>query len=60
MLTLKIYPYYKFSEDSVEYKYMKARREALGGSMPARREQAEESLEIPSLKIFRCYFKRFR
>jgi len=45
-------PYYKFPEDSEEYKYMKGRRDALGGSMPARREQAEESLEIPSLKIF--------
>ncbi len=45
-------PYYQFPEDSEEYKYMKARRDALGGSMPARREQAEESLEIPSLKIF--------
>ena len=50
-------PFYKFSEDSVEYKYMKARREALGGSMPARREQAEESLEIPSLKIFDAILK---
>ena len=45
-------PYYKFPEDSEEFKYMKARREALGGSLPARREQAEESLEIPALKIF--------
>ena len=31
---------------------MRARREALGGSLPARREQAEEELEIPSLKAF--------
>ena len=36
---------------------MKARREALGGSLPARREQAEESLEIPSLKIFDAILK---
>jgi len=50
-------PFYKFPEDSVEHKYMKARREALGGSMPARREQAEESLEIPSLKIFDAILK---
>jgi pyruvate dehydrogenase E1 component len=50
-------PFYKFPEDSEEYKYMKARREALGGSMPARREQAEESLEIPSLKIFDAILK---
>ena len=45
-------PFYKFPEDSEEYKYMKARREALGGSLPARREQAEEQLEIPALKVF--------
>ncbi len=45
-------PYFKFPEDSEEYKYMKARREALGGSLPARRVQAEEQLEIPALKIF--------
>jgi len=45
-------PFYKFPEDSEEYKYMKARREALGGSLPARRVQAEEQLEIPALKIF--------
>jgi len=50
-------PYYQFPEDSEEYKYMKARRDALGGSMPARREQAEESLEIPSLKIFDAILK---
>ena len=35
-------PFYKFPEDSEEFKYLKARREALGGSLPARREQAEE------------------
>jgi len=45
-------PFFKFPEDSEEYKYMKARREALGGSLPARRVQAEEQLEIPALKIF--------
>ncbi|MFQ3265274.1 MAG: pyruvate dehydrogenase E1 component, partial [Colwellia sp.] len=45
-------PFYKFPEDSEEFKYMKARREALGGSLPARRVQAEEQLEIPALKIF--------
>ena len=45
-------PFYKFPEDSEEFKYMKARREALGGSLPARRVQAEEQLEVPALKIF--------
>ena len=50
-------PFYKFPEDSPEFKYMKARREALGGSLPARRVQAEESLEIPPLKIFDAILK---
>ena len=36
---------------------MKARREALGGSLPARREQAEEQLEMPALKIFDAILK---
>ena len=45
-------PFFRFDEDSPEMKYMRARREALGGSLPARREQAEEELEIPSLKAF--------
>ena len=50
-------PFYKFPEDSEEFKYLKARREALGGSLPARREQAEESLEIPPLKAFDAILK---
>jgi pyruvate dehydrogenase E1 component len=50
-------PFYKFPEDSAEYKYMKARREALGGSLPARRQQADETLEIPPLKIFDAILK---
>ncbi|WP_441002175.1 pyruvate dehydrogenase (acetyl-transferring), homodimeric type [Pseudocolwellia agarivorans] len=50
-------PFYKFPEDSPEYLYMKARREALGGSLPARREQAEEQLEMPGLKIFDAILK---
>jgi pyruvate dehydrogenase E1 component len=45
-------PFYKFPEDSEEYKYMQARREALGGALPARRQQAEEQLEVPALRIF--------
>lgn len=50
-------PFFKFDEDSPEMKYMRARREALGGSLPARREQAEESLEIPPLKSFDAILK---
>ncbi|WP_394172624.1 pyruvate dehydrogenase (acetyl-transferring), homodimeric type [Thalassotalea litorea] len=50
-------PYYKFPEDSAEYKYMQERRTALGGSLPARLEQAEETLEIPKLNIFDAILK---
>ena len=50
-------PYFKFAEDSEEYQYMKARREALGGSLPQRRVQAEEQLEIPELKAFDAILK---
>jgi len=50
-------PFYRFPEDSPENQYMKARREALGGSLPARREQAEEQLEMPELKIFDAILK---
>ncbi|MCF2948686.1 pyruvate dehydrogenase (acetyl-transferring), homodimeric type [Paraglaciecola aquimarina] len=50
-------PYFKFDEDSVEYKYMKERREALGGSLPQRRMQAEEQLEMPELSIFDAILK---
>ncbi|HAG30497.1 MAG TPA: pyruvate dehydrogenase (acetyl-transferring), homodimeric type, partial [Alteromonas macleodii] len=34
-------PYFKFDEDSEEMKYLRERREALGGYLPSRREQAE-------------------
>jgi pyruvate dehydrogenase E1 component len=50
-------PFYKFPEDSEEAKYMKARREALGGSLPARRMQADETLEVPPLKTFDAILK---
>jgi len=50
-------PYFKFAEDSEEYKYMKARREALGGSLPQRSVQVEEQLEMPELKAFDAILK---
>ncbi len=50
-------PFYRFPDDSEEYKYMKARREALGGSLPARRVEADEALEIPPLKVFDAILK---
>ncbi len=44
--------YYKPPEDSPEMRYLRERREALGGSLPARRRRAGESLPVPSLELF--------
>lgn len=49
-------PYYRPAEDSPEMQYMKARREALGGSLPARRPE-REPLEIPPLSSFEALLK---
>jgi pyruvate dehydrogenase E1 component len=45
-------PFYHPGADSPEVKYMKARREALGGSLPQRRRRADESLPVPELAQF--------
>lgn len=50
-------PYYSFPEDSEEYKYMKARRDKLGGFMPVRRKESDKELDIPSLKAFESVTK---
>ncbi|MGH7987696.1 MAG: pyruvate dehydrogenase (acetyl-transferring), homodimeric type [Candidatus Binataceae bacterium] len=44
-------PFYRPPEDSVEARYMKERRTALGGSLPRRRRRSE-SLEVPPLTAF--------
>ncbi|RYZ82597.1 MAG: pyruvate dehydrogenase (acetyl-transferring), homodimeric type, partial [Moraxellaceae bacterium] len=44
-------PFYRPSENSPEIEYMRARREALGGYLPARRQEAE-ALDIPDLSSF--------
>jgi len=49
-------PYLKFAEDSEEYKYMMARRVALGGFIPQRRRKAEP-LTIPALAAFDALLK---
>ena len=41
-------PFYRPEEDSPEIQYLKARREELGGYMPARRERAEP-LDVPDV-----------
>jgi pyruvate dehydrogenase E1 component len=43
--------YITFDEDSEELKYYRARREALGGYLPARRTQST-ALEVPTLDTF--------
>ena len=50
-------PFYRFPEDSEEMKYMKERREKLGGFMPVRRSETDKDLEIPALKIFDAVLK---
>ena len=45
-------PYYRPSEDSPEMKYMKARRDELGGVMPKRLPKFSGQLNVPSLNIF--------
>ena len=44
-------PFYKPAEDSPEIKYLRERREALGGYLPSRRSVGEV-LEIPPLSAF--------
>lgn len=46
-------PYFKPSEDSLEMKYLRERREALGGYLPKRRPKADEQLTAPALEDFR-------
>ncbi|TDJ33961.1 MAG: pyruvate dehydrogenase (acetyl-transferring), homodimeric type [Gammaproteobacteria bacterium] len=44
-------PYYMPAQDSRELRYMKARREALGGDLPARRRESQ-ALKVPGLDTF--------
>ena len=50
-------PYITFDEDSVEMKYMKARRAELHGFVPQRLEKFTKKLEIPSLAEFESITK---
>ena len=49
-------PFLRFDEDSPEMAYLRSRRAALGGSLPARRRRSE-SLEVPSLSAFDALLK---
>ncbi len=44
--------YFRPPEDSPEMQFLRERREALGGSLPARRRSAPEKLPIPELAAF--------
>ncbi|SHN40846.1 pyruvate dehydrogenase E1 component [Duganella sacchari] len=45
-------PFYKPADDAPEIKYLHERRAALGGYLPARRQQADEKLAVPPLSAF--------
>jgi pyruvate dehydrogenase E1 component len=45
-------PYFRPSEDSVEYQYMIERRRALGGSVPKRIVRTRRPLSLPSESVF--------
>ena len=45
-------PFLKLHEDGPEMRYLRQRREALGGSLPARRRTSSTSLEMPPLSAF--------
>ena len=50
-------PYYHPGPDSVEVKYLQARRAALGGYLPQRRRKADEALTAPALSVFERLLK---
>jgi pyruvate dehydrogenase E1 component len=50
-------PFYKPAADSPEIQYLLQRRQALGGAFPARRSEANETLEVPALDIFEGQLK---
>jgi len=43
----------KLDEDAPEMKYLRARRQALGGSLPVRRMKSDETLNVPELSAFK-------
>jgi pyruvate dehydrogenase E1 component len=45
-------PFFKPADDAPEMIYLHEHRKALGGSLPQRREQADETLAIPELSAF--------
>jgi pyruvate dehydrogenase E1 component len=54
---LEALPFYHPGENSPEVKYLKDRRQALGGSLPRRRPRADLSLDVPALATFERLLK---
>ncbi len=54
---LKTFPFLRLPEDSEEMKYLRARREALGGYLPARRAKTSDALVVPPLSAFEAQLK---
>ena len=50
-------PFYRPSEDSIEGRYLREKREALGGSIPSRRRKSENKLTAPKLEAFATQLK---
>jgi pyruvate dehydrogenase E1 component len=50
-------PFCKPDENSPEIKYLKERREKLGGYLPARRQKSDIKLPIPDLSVFDFMFQ---
>jgi pyruvate dehydrogenase E1 component len=49
---VKAAEYYRPPDDAPEMRYLRERRAALGGSLPARRMHSSESLEVPGPEAF--------
>ncbi|MDR2128128.1 MAG: pyruvate dehydrogenase (acetyl-transferring), homodimeric type [Burkholderiaceae bacterium] len=45
-------PLYRPADDTPEMQYLHARRKALGGYLPSRREKSDEHFTIPALEVF--------
>jgi pyruvate dehydrogenase E1 component len=50
-------PFLPLAPDSKELAYLQERRDALGGSLPARRRRSSESLQVPPLSAFETQLK---
>ena len=54
---LETLPFLRFPEGSEELRYLRARREALGGSLPSRRTKTTFKLDAPPLSLFEAQLK---